>query len=50
MLLLVNLYISAKNQLNCEWKGRKSVINILSDGTSFNVVLDVKDDGNGYVV
>ena len=40
-------YVSAKNQLVCEWKGQKSIINIPSDGTSFNVVLDVKDDGNG---
>ena len=40
-------YVSAKNQLICKWNGQQSVINMPSDGTSFNVVLDVKDDGNG---
>lgn len=42
-------YISTKNQLLCKQNGRQNVITIPSDGSSFNTVLDVKDDGNGNV-
>ena len=40
-------YVSANNQLVYKSQGKQNIINIPSDGASFNVVLDVKDDGNG---
>ena len=40
-------YITAKNQLVCKNNGLQNIITIPTDATSFNTVLDVKDDGKG---